>query len=566
MKLDELPAEKTHHMVQKRFIFLASVLVFVLVSTTISIDGKGDEKAVQTSIHARNTSLKGAGGLGGPIDNPGFTRGPRCVMHVHLLMDRSGSIMGNAGGTERDANYMKDSVKEFYGVLSANAQGVPGGSAATVGLDAFATYAISQNMVTPDDHYGPKGSDWLSTIDISNTATHTINIQKKPAPPATLPPMNVSINNLDYQKQIVQNVWYRGGRAINVPANTGPYDPSNPDSSWKGYYGGLFSDFTPLRDSTPGPTGTNYDDAFISAARQISFWTNSWDTSNGQTNWNKRGDDDFDLVLMVTDGLPTMNDGPDHQLQMNEPGLTASASTGPEDLLYALNDVNTLRSGNAYLNPNGTPMTGFYGKRPPVNVMGIIVGSQANNPTARSNMTTMFGPELGNPGKLPNWFATENFSTDVGGLSDVLKNAITKFNCGVPPAKTDVSLTTDPAVGVEVMESDTDTYSFKVTVTNKSNVPLKNTKVTVNGTPLSGFPSTLGKFGEASATKTVVRPFTVPMGFIGSPTPNELTFQIKFTSDIVRAPGQTCDAPECNLHPSAQKTLTYTIKRSALPS
>lgn len=543
MKPATLPREGDYSRdLHKRFILIASVVLAALLVAALYTGS-------DSRFHSRGTLLK-ASSVGflseaNPEPNPGFTVGPTCTMRVMLLIDRSGSILGNAdpSGSQTDANTIKSTVNSFYDVLKNRANGFTG-SNATVMVDAFATYSIPQNGQSPSPSYGLQGWNWLESLDLADPSTHSVD---KPGRPL-YPPDYLGKTNLQYQKDVINSIWYYGDK-------TQPFDPSKPNTAYRGYYGTTgFQVNTSL-----GTTGTNYDDALISAARQISFWTDS-PTGN---NYMKGGDDDFDLVLVVSDGQPTMNDGPDHVPDVGPPAEAGLINNGAEpiDVQYAKNEVNVLRTGRAFKDENGNDMTGYWGRRPKVNVIGIIAGKEAKNPTALGNMDAIYGSNAGIPANKPkNWYATNGFAGD---LADALKKSVDDIGCKKPePKHPSISLTTSPSGSVSINEGDSQTVVLKVKNTS-SDTTLRNIKITktvggVESVVYSGPTDTILPGATLIPDKTYT--FNVPLG-AASP----IVHTLKVTADAVLDEGDTI-APGFTDPATDSKTITFTVIRKRLPS
>lgn len=517
----------------KKFLFLLIITLVVVVTSAFSLRS-------ETHFTTKSATLKAASVAflteANQTPNPGFTVGPKCSMRIVLLIDRSGSIMGNAVPqySLEIANTIKSTVNSFYGVLKTRADGYPG-SQATVMVDAFATYSIPQNGIAPDPSIGLTSWDWLGSLDLADPNTHPTS------------PYSDYRNktNLQYQQSVINNIFYN---YVKDPS----YDTSKPNSAYRGYYGTTGNQV----NTSLGTTGTNYDDALISAAHQISFWTGG----PSGTNPDKRGDDDFDLVLMVTDGQPTMNDGPNHVADVGPPAEDGLKNSNPEpiDVQYAQNEVNVLRTGRAFTDQNGKEMTGIWGKRPPVNVIGIIAGKEASNPNSLDNMDSVFGSNVGLPADSPkNWYATNGFAGD---LADALRKSINDIGCKKPdPAHPKISLTTNPSGAVEVPENQDATVSY--TITNTGDTDLTKVKITntVAGvtTVLYDFGNAVFSTGDPGTTKSYT--FSVPLG-AASP----FTHNLKVTS-VASLDGRPL-APGFSDTPFDSKSITFKIKRSPLPS
>lgn len=478
------------------------------------------------------------------VENPGFTMGPKCDFNVELLIDRSGSILSNAvpAGSQTDANSIKSTVNSFLDSLASHANATGLGSNANVYTDAFATYSIPQNGAAPEPWMGLTGEDAFYSINITDTNRH-----ENPRYPIEYR----GKTNLEYQKYVVDNIWYPNSPGRN------PYDPTRPNSAYKGYLGG--DKFAPNRNTGLG--GTNWEDALNQSANRIRFWTGSDDPNFANDDPLKK-DKDFDLVIMITDGVPTLNNGPDNIATPGETSLNTADVVNDDDVMHARNAVNALRTGRAIVNSDGSTVVQ---SRPKTNVIGIMAGGYSRDASASTYLTSVFGEEdSATVGK--NWYLANNFTDGLGGA---LQNAIDELGC-VPHrvVHPSVQITATPAVG-EIEEGGSRVVN--VTVENTGDVPLRNIEVRYNGSVIGTSAAALNP--GLTLTGMFSQRIDVAMG---APSPVIGTFEV--TAEAVLEASDVCEPGVELMRPSAsddetscanphdETSVNFSVKRKTLPS
>ncbi|MFN8015237.1 MAG: hypothetical protein U0R17_01350 [Acidimicrobiia bacterium] len=407
--------------------------------------------------------------------NPGPTYGSACVSRIIVLLDRSYSII-NTVGNRSNVVALKGALNNFMTQIGTSASNA--GGKAEVLIDAFATTSVWQNgMASGQDFFS--WANGLNVADPGNRFFQALNVGVDPSG--------------------TDGIWYNN-------SDTYPYNPFLPATANKGYAAST----TLLGSDSYGTT--NYHQAFADAGSMIDFWTNPGD----------RGDDDFDMVLMITDGLPTSNSGSNNSVDPGEPGIQGPWVT-PDgaDLLYAAYGVNQLRTGKnfSFADPNTVV-------RPPVPVVGIIAGSEASDPSTPGYMDTVFGSG--------NWYGANNFGSD---LSDRISQATAGLSgCGGGrTTKTDVT----PAIDLNVTPTNPtvkEGSSTTITVTVKNpltDAALKNVEVHGKDLNITGLDLNPGE----SKTYTV----NVSIDF-GAPDPS--VFQYKAWGVV-------------NINPVTQQCISY---------
>lgn len=471
-------------------------------------------------------------------DNPGFKLGARCDFNVELLIDRSGSILSgaNPAGSQTDANAIKATVNDFLDSLANHANATGLGSNANVFTDAFATYSIEQNGPAPDPSMGLTSWNWLNSINLTDPSQHQIDPAGDPYPSEYR-----GKTNLEYQKDVVNNIWYPNSPGSN------PFNPNSPRTAFKGYLGG--TRYAPDRNTGLG--GTNWEDALTIASQRIRFWTGSSDPDFAED--YSVADKDFDLVIMVTDGVPTLNNGPDHVPTPGEPSLTSASWVDQADVMNAKNAVNALRTGGSIEDSNGRTVVQ---SRPKTNVIGIMAGGYADNPSAPTYLKAVFGEEdSATVGK--NWYLANNFTN---GLGDALQSAIDTLGC-VPRrvVHPSIDLTATPNTG-EITEGESKTIDL--TVTNTGDVKL----VDVNIEDYDGNQIILGESLEVGESKTFTYTISVAMGTEG---PIEKTLYVVSralleSTDVVEPLPEGTEGDPAQ--PWDSEELVFTVKHLPLPS
>ena len=267
---------------------------------------------------------------------------------------------------------------------------------------------------------------------------------------------------------------------------------------------------------------TNWHDAFISSAQTVGFWTNHATTPTLTT------DQDFDLVLMVTDGQPTVNDGHNH---INDGGTgddqTSGGTVGADDLKASRYLVNALRTGTAVRNisafgwgtgsvvfvNNPAPFPDFdLGPRQPVPVKGVIIDTNNNKAAMAGNMSYVFGSEGSG------WLHANNFGSS---LTSALGAATGGLTCSAPDKWVTPSIKIDVlSQPASIMEATTGSMTFRITNTSSievsgATIALGNVNIYKNGSLVTECPAfnliNVGDYYDCTVTISVPLGGTAPL-------------------------------------------------------
>lgn len=392
LKMDETPR-------RTRVVSLvALVLVTALVTTGVSTNS-------DSATAKKNQSIKPGQAVNSaysvPVNtqaNPPITKGPACTNRVLVLMDRSHSVVNNAGN-QSGANAIKQAVVDFQNGLGVAAQ--QNGSRAEVYSFAFANYTRMQNG--PASWSQADFNAWAPYVNLADPTARFLNALA------------------------VNETWYRG-------SGGSAYDPSRPSTAPKGY------------GNDNGTT--NYEDAFHAAMGFIDPWGGGV---------NAGPDADFDMVLMVTDGVPTTN-----MASRSRPAGMDYVWSRPDDVSRAQWAVNSLRLGT-------DPANVFSQVRRPVPVYGVFTGFAGSYTPGNVApiMERVFGPG--------NW----GYS-DYAGLLGILQGYASQLTCIAAKTDETASLTLTAAANPpSVEEGNTAVVNF--TVTNTGSVALDSLRVRLGG-------------------------------------------------------------------------------------
>ena len=269
---------------------------------------------------------------------------------------------------------------------------------------------------------------------------------------------------------------------------------------------------------------------------------------------------------MLTDGLPTVNNGPNHRYDGGAVDDDYHGNdTGNDDLKSARYTVNALRTGSAiknwltgttvYQSRNPNPAIDL-GTRQPVNVIGVMVETDAKRAEVQSNMNYVFGA------KNTGWYYADNFG---GSLSTALSNSLGKLTCKEKKGTVDpkISLTvSNPSTVIEDQEITFTVTAKNVTTTQPSGIPasLVNVKIRLggpNGTMICPEFNLVSIGSSHSCTYT----FRIPLG---ADAPTNIKF---YVDSIPFFDGSLYDfAPNASKKPSQVKTGTVAVKRIPLPA
>lgn len=436
------------------------------------------------------------------VPNPAPTNGPTCHHRVIILVDRSYSIVNDTPNNDlRDAKYLKNSVNGALMVLASQAH--TSNSKMEVIIQAFAGKTVTQN----DPYTGDLGA-WAQANDVAHYDATKSN------PYDSLNAMMRNVVGMDPNGQ--DGIWFRNEASWWPAFRTYPGDPNATALSWsKGY---------PSDDNGT----TNYEGAFNSARGLINFWTPGPASD---------ADDDFDLVLMVTDGLPTTNDGPG--------GMGGQYVTPDnQDLSRAQGAINALRLG-------------AFGTIPPTPVVGVLAGQAAAGSSSDGYMNQTFG--------AGNW--TKN--TDFSSLQGTILNALAPYSCvkAKIPVATGIKVAA-PVSNGDILEGSKQRATVDLNIENSGDIALSyvRARYRVVGAPWPNSWTTVVAFGNMIQPHTSI---SVPLVSLGAPMGTmggTKNYEVQVTSASLFDDATMVLAPGSTKTPSAQSGFQYNVIPVPLPS
>lgn len=481
-----LPSEhRKRHGVHSRLAAVVLVLALTVIVSLIVTTGALGQSPQKNKMLARPSIVNSSDHAA----NPPATNGPGCVARVIILLDRSRSMIRSGSDQMRDVLQLKSVVKQFLTSIHNKLKDQPG-AIVNVSIFAFGTLSIDQG-----------GSD----LNIASTDNNK----------ADLKALKTIVGTTNAGSDGKDGIWFTNND-VSFPYLNAPL--GLPSDALRGYQSGWVG---PLLNNFGT---TNYHEAFIQAGRKIKDHVGPTYDPNIPA-----GDNDYDLVMMITDGFPTTNSGSDNVVTYGEPGVVPTNggySTQDEDLNYAQRSVNSLRRGTRF--PVGSAWTDTEKVRPPVSVVGILTGDQDDD--TNGYMNRVFGSN--EPGNKK-WYRATNFSHL---LSAKIAEATTGLGatCGTTPPIDVVPAISIDAVTTTPLITEGVTGNVNVTVTNLTNSDLIN--VYIDGP--NGYHNTLEEFSQGES-QTVLVP--IPSSF-GSPSP--LTANFTVHGEVVIYPEtQRCGLP-----------------------
>jgi|GEM_PF-3826084 len=426
--------------------------------------------------------------------NPAPTFGPNCVGRVAVLIDRSHSVINiaqsNGVGDYAYVNEMKFALGSVINQLGQGAQN--SGNEMYLIPIAFAGSAVVQTPYTGStlgEFYS-----FVSSMDVSNPANRARLGSE----------IGVNENGIYYRDSTLDGR-YKG-------------PDYNPNLMFGGTINGFPDSWLNLRGYAAGDNGTtNWQAAFDAARGQVGFWTPGAPSD---------GDDDFDLVLMITDGIPTSHDA-------NMSGPWSNPDAG--DLKAAQDSINALRLG-------------AFGTIPQTPVHGLVVGSDAQRSDISEIMNKTFG--------AGSYTLESNWSNLRGKLNEIIAN----YSC-IPKVevKTGIEVTATP-VPSTVREGQEGTIS--ITVRNTSDVPLTGVSVRINPSGVNDIVVPMFSLLPAGQSRTFTHTYrtSVPLGM-----PAPAAYSAEAHAWAVLGPNETL-APGNSLQPVNSIPFGITIERIPLPT
>lgn len=478
-----------------RGLSLLAVISLTVISSLVLGSSGLDSSSPRKPVKLIKTAGSPNAILSEPINyqsQPLSTRGPLCNSKILVLMDRSLSVVNNAGGTQSTADALKNGLIHFQNELGLATQP---GSRAEVYTYAFADNAVFQNFGGGDF---PSFWDWI-------------------------PYANLQTNEGRWANGILVNqIHFRGSGG---PLNNGP------NLAWRGY-------------TSASDDATNWDEAFTKAINHMNFWGGSTTDPDG----------DWDLVLMVTDGVPTINNAS----RTRTDGYVWSR---PEDVSRARWGINSIRTG---VNPNNI----FAQVRAKTPVYGIFV----NSPGVYSN-TGHITPILDRTFGPGNWSNVNN-----AGLLGALTGISQKLTCA--PAKKVVTpkiaienIATSPSPAV-IKEGGTGTITGTIRNTSQVQdnatqaIALYDLEFFVNGVKTNSALPLAPANQPSVVLHTIGSTTTFTLNFdvrLGSPAPLAQTLQVRakafYNGDHYKADPATGNIAISNLH-----NVQFDVVRIPLPT
>lgn len=325
-------------------------------------------------------------------------------MQVLIMVDRSGSVVNNGAATVQK---YKDQVTKVWHTLH-NISVTYGGFSSGY-LLAFASRTADQTTGLL-----AKDNDKNGSI---NEADRNLN----------------NLNVLSSYDAMTQNIYFSNSGNPEYPSTQTASYGYNPKSENRNYL--------------PSVTATNWHESLLTAEQTVG-------TANATGSTTRP----YSMVLMVTDGAPTVDDGPNNTWDIFKKKTTIDENfDGSESttshVSRARDVINSLRTGNDIVTPTKTFT--------PVPVYGLLIGGGT---AGASRMSSTFG--------AGNWFQSTDFDTTLGAqlLSIVGKDC--------PPAGGIVAglsakAITPPTGGLE--ETD---LTYTVDLTNTGGALLDNVSVT----------------------------------------------------------------------------------------
>ncbi len=249
-----------------------------------------------------------------------------------------------------------------------------------------------------------------------------------------------NIDVLSGYDTMTQDIYFRNDNGAQFPANQTASYGYNPDSET---HSKLIEQLN----------GTNWHDSFLMAQKTIS-------AANAPGNAAR----DYNMVIIITDGVPTLDDGANmlRDPYMKNKTIDENFDGNDSTTSHATRTktvVDSLRSGKLATS-NTVSFT-------PVQVHGILIGGGNSGAT---RMTNTFG--------TGNWFQSSNFDTTLG--AQLL--SVVGQTC--PPAPTLTAGMTATIVGAPTNVIEDSDVIYTVDVTNTGQALLENLTVS-NGTVVS---------------------------------------------------------------------------------
>ncbi len=499
-----LPSETTRKTASRTRV--ASIAVFVALSLCVTLILTSG--ALGQSLNRKTASQTARLTAGNSTPNPSQTSGPNCVARVVLLVDRSFSVIENAPASDPRQNVkrVKAMIHNLMDTLSQRVQSIPGGRAEVI-IYAFGTDAVRQNQAG------------------QNLRDFSVLASEKAA-------VGDSTSGFD-------GIWF-------TKDLDKAYRPGYPSTASKGYNG------TGSLGASDHFGTTNHQQALVRAG---TFIDNNHPSAGN-------GDDDVDLVLMITDGNATTNSGDNNVLSPGESGIDFPGSSNSVfNVSYAERAVTRLRTGKGFGAGEGSgPVV-----RPPVAVKAIRIATGGGN----ADMDTVFGSSNWVNGSYSNVSALANSASDVG----MCNNTPTTTTPGTttPPTTTPAKYSVIPTIEMTAsashasLDEGDNSGTITITVTNTtSGVGLRD--ISLTGTDITQGLFTLNAAGTAGSSQSFIVPVDAAFG---SSSPRGFSYSVHGFAAIDPVT-QYCGSfdgqnPTC-VTPTVNRSVSVTINRVPLPS
>ncbi len=402
-------------------------------------------------------------------------------MQVLVLLDRSGSVTNEGPATVQK---YKDQVKKVWTTLS-NISKTYGGFTSGY-LWAFAGRTADQMPML---------------LQGDNDKNGVVNEEDR----------NLVNNDvLAKYHAMTQDVYFRNDNQPMFPANqmaSYGFNPKNEDTKY-------------FKRSTY----TNWHEAFLMAQETVQ-------EANAPSS-NLR---DYSMVIIVTDGEPTVNDGPNHTWdtfaknkkidEVHDGSVsTSSHATRTKEVVEALRNGQNVKNSSQ--------------KFTPVQVYGVLIGG---NNSGKTRMNNTYG--------VGNWFASNNFDSTLGAQ---LLNIVSQ-TC--PPAATlsgemHAEIVQSPANIIEDSQA-----TYLVDVTNTGSATLDDVLVS-NGTVVN-LPADDTYTSEGILSPGKKRRFQVSVHIGGGATSTNVT--IPYSANVAEDPSIMLAGSPMTLGGTLTSTLSVTL-------
>lgn len=477
---------KGYKMGNRKKVILAGVISITLVVAMAALAIPSSSATTHVEVKAPTQRVA----LGSPsVANPAPPSDACQNLQVLVLLDRSGSVTNRGSAVVQK---YKDQVKKVWSTLH-NISVTYGGYSSGY-LWAFA---------------GRTADQMPRLIEKDNNNDGVINDEDR------------NLNNnavLSKYNAMTQDIYFRDNGPM-YPSNQLPsygYNPKNEDTRY----------FTKVNY-------TNWHESFLMAEQTIS-----------QANAPDNPLRDYSMVIIVTDGDPTVDDGPNHtwdeftsskkaNKKLDE-NFDGSANT-TSHVTRTKAVVDSLRSGYEIKNSSHTFA--------PVQVHGVLIGG---NNASKNRMDSTYGSG--------NWFQSTDFDSTLGAQ---LLNIVSQ-TCPSDPnlaSGLEAEFVSAPTSAIE--DSD---VTYTVDLTNTGTAILENVSVT-NGIVFD-VPTDPNYSSDGILAPGEKRRFSVTIHIGGGSTVTSVS--IPYSADVAEDPSLM--EPGAQMHPSGTLSSSLTVNLVPRPS